>query len=444
MNPRLALCASAALLAFQTLPATTVRIGWRDVTPLQQHLEAHSISEATFSAYVDRVAQDDARRVREGDLDHLVFYALQSTHFTKRPPIEPALSAKAFVDAGNRVPSDVQGRIKDLLTALDSASSDPRLVYFRALVRTTFLPNADREAALAGEYSRAMRFVYDKEFVAQRTGPDAVAELYRTRGLSTDTAVEAGYVVYNGLGILKALEPTRQIKRVLIVGPGLDLAPRMSLLEKGPPESYQPWAVIDALLSLELSRPDALTVVGADINPRVVDHLRRAQQAPPTLTLVSGVAESAAVHPTEDYRQYFASLGRALGAAADNPPPGDLSGHLFKTVRVRSDVARSISAEQLDIVTSRLTSDPFDLIIATNILPYFDDTQLMLAITNVAAMLTPDGVFIHNEPRPLLGDITDAVGLRFDQLRRVTIASVAGGGAPLTDVVMLHRKGGKK
>ena len=443
MKLRLALCASAALVAFQTLPRTA-RIGWRDVAPLQKRLEARGISQATFSAYVDRVGEDNARRVREGDLDHLVFFALQSTHFTQRPPIEPALSAKAFVEAGNRVPSDVQARIKDLLTALDSSSADPRVVYFRALVRTTFPSNTDRETALAREYRRAMRFVYDKEFVAQRTGPEAVAELYRTRGLSTDTAVEAGFVVYNGLGILKALDPARTIRRVLILGPGLDLAPRTSLLEEGPPESYQPWAVIDALLSLGLSRPDALTVVGGDINPRVVEHLRRSAQAPPTLTLVSGITESSSVHPTDDYRQYFASLGRAIGDTADKGSPGDVSGHLFKTVRVRSDVARTLSAEQLDIVTSRLTSDPFDLIIATNILPYFDDGELMLATSNIAAMLAPNGIFIHNEPRPSLGDIAEAVGLRFDQLRRVTIASVGGGAAPLTDVVMLHRKSDKK
>ena len=37
--------------------------------------------------------------MHEGDLDHLVFYALQSTHFTKLPPIEPALSAKTLVQA---------------------------------------------------------------------------------------------------------------------------------------------------------------------------------------------------------------------------------------------------------------------------------------------------------------------------------------------------------
>ena len=67
-----------------------------------------------------------------------------------------------------------------------------------------------------------MRFVYKKEFVAQRGAApaSAVAELYRTRGLSTDTAVEAGFVVNLGLEILRSLKADRQIRRVLIVGLG--------------------------------------------------------------------------------------------------------------------------------------------------------------------------------------------------------------------------------
>jgi hypothetical protein len=282
-----------------------------------------------------------------------------------------------------------------------------------------------------------MGFVYNKEFVAQRAGPDAVAELYRARGLSTDTAVEAGYVVYNGLGVLKSLDPGKQIRRVLIVGPGLDLAPRTSLLEAGPPESYQPWAVIDALVSLGLSRLTDLTVVGADINPRVVDHLRRSRSAPPSLTLVSGIAETPAVQFSQDYRDYFAQLGRSIGETerAANAPPG----HLSKTVRVRPEAARTLDAEPLDIVTARLNEPAFDLIIATNILPYFDDTQLALAMTNIAGMLAPGGVFLHNEARPVLGELSDALGLPYQQSRQGIIASVRGAPA-LSDTVWLHRK----
>ena len=432
----------AILFAFSAIvpaqdSARTTQIRWQDLGRLQARLEAQGITEATFSTYVDRVREDSAKRVREGDLDHLIFYALQSTRFTRRTPIEPALSAKALHDAGDRIPAEASARLRELLKALDSSSRDPRLVYFRDLLKSAFHDTPDREAALVLEYKRAMRFVYNKEFVAQRSGPDAVAELYRARGLSTDTAVEAGYVVYNGLGVVKSLDPNRLIRRVLIVGPGLDLAPRTALLETGPPESYQPWAVIDALVSLGLSRLADLTVVGADINPRVVDHLRRSRSVPPSLALVSGIAETPTVHFSQDYRDYFAQLGRSIGDT--RPAATGAPGHLSKTVRVRAEAARTLEAEPLDIVTARLNTPPFDLIIATNILPYFDDTQLALAMTNISGMLAPGGVFLHNEARPVLGELTDALGLPFQQSRQGIVASVRGAPA-LSDTVWLHRK----
>ncbi len=433
------------------------RITWDDVAPLGPRLDEHAIRAGSFAAFVERTHAENLRRVREGDLDHLVFYILQSDRFTKAPAIEPALSAKALVEglpdpqrdaflqkgeASPPIAPPVRARISAFLHGVDSPASDRRLGYFQSLVRTIFPERAQRESALAGEYLRVMRFVYQKEFVAQRTGANAVAALYRTRGLSTDTAVEAGYVVYQGLGIVRSLDPAKRIRRVLIVGPGLDLAPRTGLLEASPPESYQPWAVIDALLSLGLSRADDLQVVGGDINPRVIERLERSRAEPPVLTLVSEIRQSDTVSLSAEYREYFGRLGSAIGGA--DPSKRDTAqvapGHLVKTVRVAGKVASVLRAAPLDIVTERLDVPGFDLIVATNILPYFDDVQLMLAMSNVAAMLAPGGVFLHNEAREALGDITTAVGLPFEQSRHVVIASVRGAPAPLYDSVWLHLK----
>jgi chemotaxis methyl-accepting protein methylase len=109
-------------------------------------------------------------------------------------------------------------------------------------------------------------------------------------------------------------------------------------------------------------------------------------------------------------------------------------------VRVNQAAARSLQAATLDIVTERLTDERFDLIVATNILPYFGDTELALAVTNISAMLAPGGVFLHNEARPVLGDLTTALGMPFVQSRHATIASVKGAPAPLFDSVWLHRR----
>ena len=434
------------------------RVTWQDIAAVRQRLESAGLTPATFDAYVTRTHGENLRRVREGDLDHLVFYLLQSTRLSGAEPIEPALSAKSLVlgldadsreaflrggkPAGLQAPAAVRARIGALLKAIERPGSDARLQYFRSLVTTAFPDAGQRDEELTAEYFRVIRFVYEKEFVAQGAPSPAaaVADLYRSRGLSTDTAVEAGYVVQLGLGVIKGLQPDRRIRRVLIVGPGLDLAPRTGFLE-ATPESYQPWAVIDALVAAGLSSLDDLAVTAADINPRVVQHLAAARRSPPVLSLVTGIAEAGGVAFSPDYREYFGRLGSRVAAATLEPPQTDAGKHLRKSVPVSAAAAAVLRAETLDIVTERLDAAPFDLVIATNILPYFDDQQLVLTTANIAAMLAPRGVFLHNEPRPILGDFTTALGLPFEQSRHAVIATVKGG-APLGDSVFLHVKQG--
>jgi hypothetical protein len=445
-----------ALAAAISIAAVARPVTWADL-PASVHarLEAAGVHPSSFPAFLDGLNRTHAERVREGDLDHLVFYLLQSTHFTRRPPIEPALSARAFVDAlaspdhaafvdegradPSRVPADVRARAHDLLRAIDSRDDDPRIAYFRQLVAGALPRGAEREAALLREYVRAMRFLYQKEFVAQHSpdAADAVASLYRSRGLSTDTAVEAGYVVYLGLGVLKSLEPDRRVRRVLIVGPGLDLAPRTGFIDEAPPESYQPWGVIDALVGLGLARLDDLDIVCADINPRVVDHLQRARTTPPSLRLESGLEQTPQLSLESDYRDYFARLGDAISSAS--APVAESHRRLTKTVHVLPAAARALTAERLDIVTERLTAEPFDLAIATNILPYFDDTELALAMSNISAMLAPGGILLHNDLRSSLAEIAAAAGLPQEQSRQAPIARVTGA-PPLADTIFLHRR----
>ena len=190
---------------------------------------------------IERLREAHASRVRQGDLDHLVFYfaSIKGLHFAavdragaQREGARRRLEdqqREAFLHGGDQNShaslTPVRARIARLLVALGAPTRDARLIYFGELVKATFADSKEREPGIVREYLRVMRFVYEKEFVAQRSPrpADAVADLYRSRGLSTDTAVEAGYVVSIGLGIVKALEPDRRIRRVLIVGPGLDL-----------------------------------------------------------------------------------------------------------------------------------------------------------------------------------------------------------------------------
>ena len=149
------------------------RITWDDVAPLAPRFEAWRLNASEFPSYIERIHQQNRQRVREGDLDHLVFYLLQSTRFTTLPAIEPAVSARTLVESldppqrseflntskldAARVPAAVRSRIAAFERALDKIGvertldkpgEDARLRYFRDLLAEAVPKGADLTAAL--------------------------------------------------------------------------------------------------------------------------------------------------------------------------------------------------------------------------------------------------------------------------------------------------------
>ena len=453
----LVMLGALTLGAAATIPVEGIagvrEIAWADVAPaVQRLLTARGIDGAAFPARVSELRRRNQARVREGDLDHLIYYALQSSSFTGLPPIEPALSAKAFVQDGS-IPADARARLDAFAAAVEKRARDARLGYFRDVLDRERADGASPPDVLAAQYSRAMRFLYEKEFVAVRQADPtaAVGALYQARGLSTDTSVDAGYVVYLGLATLKQLDPRRRIRTALIVGPGLDLAPRTDLVDGGEAQSYQPFAVMDALLALGLAARHELRVAAVDINPRVVDWIERARDTPTRLVLASGVAETDRVRLTSDFRQYFESIGRGIsvsddgggaglktGPSKETGPSKQIPGRLFKTIDVDPRATAVLDATRLDVVVDRIDRQ-FDLIIVTNVFPYLSDTDLLLALTNLNRMLAPGGTLLHNEPRPMLAEATSALNLALIHSRSAVIATVEGADSPLYDAIWMHR-----
>jgi len=158
-------------------------------------------------------------------------------------------------------------------------------------------------------------------------------------------------------------------KRILIVGPGVDFAPRTGLQDK-PPITYQP----------RLTRDLADTGVRidcVDLNPRVV----------------------------------------------------------------RAAIDECDSAEVLDIVTQRVEAT-YDVVIATNVLLYLEEKELLLAMHNVRAMLVPDGVFIHNDGRFAVQLFGRAAGLPAIHFETLTVDATR----PVTvvDRFVIHSPGDPK
>ena len=104
-----------------------------------------------------------------------------------------------------------------------------------------------------------------------------------------------------------------------------------------------------------------------------------------------------------------------------------------------SEILKSISAEKLNIITQRsIAKKKFDLVLVTNVFPYFNDVELSLALTNIAAMTKPGGYWLHNESRNLLNHI--ALLLEVPSLQSRTVLIAGNQKNSLFDGVAIHRK----
>jgi hypothetical protein len=100
-----------------------------------------------------------------------------------------------------------------------------------------------------------------------------------------------------------------------------------------------------------------------------------------------------------------------------------------------------MTAGLTNIITERPSAPAYDVVIATNLLTYFDDRELALALANIEATLRPGAYLLHNESRAGLAEVADAVGIPVLQMRTVVLGGRAGSpGQPLYDAVWLHQK----
>lgn len=445
-----------------------------DLTPKWKRSIAPAIlAQFNLDAFLADLQPATARRISEGEFEHLIYYILQARRFTTHAPVEPALSAYDFVAAMTTAdrrrfldgdpgvdqevadwrrfapPPSARARIDDFVRAVrrEENPSDERLAYFRRLVGHVApdLPGLGR--LLHREYARTMRFLYRKEFsvrqVEMERRADFVAQLYRQRAHSTDTQIESGFGVELALATLAApgaMQPRPVFSRILIVGPGHDLAPRTGFLDGLPPQSFQPFSLIDSLLRHGLSRFGQLSLHGIDINPRVIDHLSGLAGRTVQLDLVSGIAERGGVLFTQEFRDYFAGLGSAIGRRLATATTAVPDGHLRGRLEVGPAVAGLISAARLNIISERYDPSPqFDLVVVTNVFPYFEaGIELPLALANLSAMIRPGGYLIHNELPLATAPVFRAVGLPMVQARTLTIATTPR--EPLFDGVAIHRR----
>ena len=384
--------------------------------------------ESSWPRWIERHDRDIRARLEQGDEDTIVNWMLFGTSFTSRP--RAVLGAVESGAAGDRelvlrrTIELISARIDDLLTALATPGNDERRLFARAFLERKglrFATATDRDAAR--EYLRAavVRVANGQEQIDQElaatSGGDAKTEfvrrsrLFRMRGLSLDTSLLANYSVEQALAAMKArgLLAPGGVRRVAIVGPGLDFADKDVGFDIYPQQTLQPFAVVDSLKRLglaALSRDPEIVLL--DISPRIVDHVTRARaRAATSVGYTMNLPLAARTPWLPEVRMYWRTFGDQIGAlvpATVSKTIADVAA--MRTVRARPAVVQSMSVINLNIVTERLDGEPFDLAIATNVFIYYDVLEQALAMSNIEAMLKPGAFLLANVSAPTLTSVT--------------------------------------
>jgi hypothetical protein len=384
-----------------------------DLRPSSQDLDRD------WATWVDRRNVEIRARIAKGDEDSVVNLMLYGTRFTRWPRATPdAIAASAVAVPLDRV---MEGRVVDLATAIESPGGDERLQFARQVVerhgidvgassrdatRRYLIELRSRVLSENEGYMRRMAAIPAADGSQQRA---AHATLYRDRGLSSDTSLRINFALEQALAAAHDRgELSRPFERIAVVGPGLDFVDKAQGYDFYPVQTIQPFALADSLLRLDAAeRP---TVTAFDIGPRVLAHLhdarQRAERRQPYRLNVLLEQDGAGVRLDPALVEYWRRFGDHLGAGTAGEVPAGYGGQVrARAVNLRPNAVLDVSGAELNIVLERLANGDgtsrFDLVVATNVLVYYDSFEQALAVSNMASMLRDGGILMTNQPVPV-------------------------------------------
>lgn len=392
--------------------AQPILLALNEILPAELRGKSAAVQASLWPAWVQ--AQDAATRarLRRGDEDTLVNFLLFGTSFTRQPraTAQDLARLKAAPDSADAL---INARIDDLSKALGAPGGNERRLFLRQLITQQRLRlDAAGRAALRAYLKTNLRRVLDEQasytqtLAAARAQGNASAEfierskLYQHRGLSLDTTLAPSFAIEESL---KAMQVrgllTAPVRRIAVIGPGLDFTDKAAGYDFYPPQTTQPFALIDSLLRLGLARADDWQMTVFDLSPRVLAHLRGAQER---AARGQGYTVQLPHDPQARWRpelvKFWQSFGDQIGQAARPAAvPSALRDLQLRAVRIKSAVAARLDATDLNVVYQRLPQPAnFDLIIATNILVYYGVFEQALALSNIESMLRPGGFLLSN------------------------------------------------
>jgi hypothetical protein len=419
---------AATAVASAQAPAGKASIPFSEVLPIVQALQPQlwpadlrtktpAEIETLWPAWIAREDAAIRARVQAGDEDSIINLLLYGTTFTRQPRISEQELAGVVVrqretGATAFVPSPVlERRIDDFMAALTAPAANERIQLARQVIERNGMNPATPQGKL-----RVRKYLEDRAAVVGSAvhastllDPNAPlvdqVTIFRDRGLSSDTSILIDFGIERALATLKSdglLKPAA-VRRVAIVGPGLDFTDKQEGHDFYPQQTIQPFAVIDSLMRLGLAPSGGVRVTAFDLSARVIRHIESARaraREGHSYTLV--LPREPDRRWTDDLTKYWQRFGDRIGMETKALAPPPAAGPLeVRAVAVPPSVVLSVTPRDLNIVVQRLdrlqADEQFDLVLATNILLYYDVFEQSLAVANVAAMLRPGGIFLTND-----------------------------------------------
>jgi hypothetical protein len=362
-------------------------------------------------------------RLLRGEEDTLVNFVLFGVSFTDQPRVV----LQNVSEATSRL---ITARIQDFIVAVAKPTSDRLSLLGNLVTRVGYGTTEGPERERLRQYvtSQVARYFMEREqyqaAVDRSRGNDGtsdstISSLYKDRGLSLDTDFRPNFAIEQALAEVKRRGLLRSVKRVAIIGPGLDFTDKDSGFDYYPLQTLQPFALIDSLLRTEMARVSDLKVSVFDISPQTLDHIAQAQaraRSRQAYTLELVLDRSAGWN--SGALNYWRRLGDRVGAdTAPTPLPAQVRNVDRRAVRIRPEVVMALDPQSLNMVSQHLEAPAgqrFDLIVATNIFLYYDRFDQALALLNIQSMLNSGGLVLSND---LLED--------FSGLKLRTVATVS-------------------
>jgi hypothetical protein len=324
-------------------------------------------------------------RIDHGTEDSLSELILFGTSFPAPPKLASAADA---VNAAGDLTANARARLDAFIQAIDQLDSER----FRIVLEFLRRQRVTQEELTPFLSGIVRRFALEEAGLKKK---QARADV----GVSPETSLLINYAIEETLRALKANHALpAHIQRIAVIGPGLDLAGDPDVNDFCPPQSIQPFAVLEAVVRLGAANPSEMQLTVVDFNPLVVSHLRtsvvkaRAGQHYVLQLPHSGSAgwNAAAV----SYWQHF---GETIGTPA--APLTAPAGIELRAVAVKPQIAARIIVDDVNIVTQTLETIPgqgFDLVVATNLFAYYTRVEQTLALTSIARLLGNGGILVAN------------------------------------------------